>query len=95
MRVITKDSKLEGISAGEKVEIIGICSEKQKEQGKVLAYDAASEIMVILTRASGSEIHSTHYGRLSHEIIAGSPVVVKKWDVDYDEFDAYLKGVEL
>jgi hypothetical protein len=105
---IRKDSKLEGISVGEKIELIGIACDHQQQQGRVVFYDGNANLMLVSTRASPEEIHVRSYFlapdmietrgkmQIGDRIKAGSYTqIVKKDCVDYVEHDNNLKEVGL
>jgi len=95
---IKKDSKLDNINlltVGEKVELVGISGPNQQQTGRVKDYDYLTQFLIVLTRESPEEIHSTHYFATSSEIIRGSSIIVKKGDVNYSELDRDLMGVGL
>lgn len=93
---IKKDSKLEGISVGEKIELIGIACEHQQQQGKVVFYDGNARLMLVSARASPEEIHVRSYFLTPSGIKATSDIQsVKKGCVDYVEHDNGLTEVGL
>ena len=93
---IRKDSKLEGISVGEKVELVGISEDNQKQQGRVEYYDNIARFIIVLTRESPEEIRATTYYFEHERIEVGSqPMIVRKVCADYLEHDNNLREVGL
>ncbi|MEK6840713.1 MAG: hypothetical protein AABX79_02040 [Nanoarchaeota archaeon] len=93
---ITKDSKLEDISVGEKIELIGISKEDQQQQARVEYYNINAKLMLVSTRESTEEIQTHFYFFTSYGVKKGKQIThIPRNSRNFPIFDKRLLEVGL